>query len=352
MSEQKKLSPLQQQRVDQMTSFFEQVERRVFDEYNGGGCSFRQFDAEDDSWKRHDNLGIFASQLVLQTLREVFVFEHQAMKWMNGNLIDKNMEVNAGAANYAYQEVNRTGRAKVRADGADDIPFATIEGRNNILDIAPIKIGIFYTQEELQRARFQNTIDVVSNKVAAAREGHDRTLNDYIREGIPGKAIYGMTNIPGIYKADALTPNWADPATTPTQIIDSFTAAYNAQVDLTDEIERGTHVVMPIATKQALATKRTNPGFNDDSVLETLGKLFPNVQTWESEYGMRDAGANGGSALLIYRKETNRVRAMFPEMMVPRAPFIRHGKTEIVFNTRFGGVMSPRPRSVFLLSGV
>ena len=43
---------------------------------------------------------------------------------------------------------------------------------------------------------------------------------------------------------------------------------------------------------------------------------------------------------------------MFPEMMVPRAPFIRHGKTEIVFSTRFGGVMSPRPRSVFLLSGV
>jgi len=310
-----------------------------------------------DHWRHDDDLGVYAYQLTIQTLSRVWVHEHSAIKWMNGGLVNKDTSLDAGAVHGAYTEINRIGRAKIVENGATDIPLATISGRNNPFDFKTVKIGIEYTRQDIRTARLQAqqgrmNFDIVAQKVAAAREGHDRTLNDFLRSGVPATRLYGMTNAPGIFKASAVNGDWANDATTATQILDDFRAAYETQIDATDEIEAPTSVVMPIDVMQSLMHKRTNPGFNSDSVLDTLKKLYPGIGRWESEPGMRTAGEGGAKGLLMYRNEASRLSAQFPLIMSPEPPRTDGGVTRLSWETRFGGIIVPRPRSVFLLSGV
>lgn len=309
-----------------------------------------------DAWRHDDDLGIFAYQLTIQTLSRVWVHEHSAIKWMNGGLVNKDTSVDAGAVHGSYTEINRIGRAKIVEPGATDIPLATISGRNNQFDFKTVKIGIEYTRQDVRTAQMQArqgrmNFDIVAQKVAAAREGHDRTLNNFLRSGVPGTRLYGMTSAPGIFKSSAVNGDWANDATTATQILDDFRAAYETMIDATDEIETPTMCVVPIDVYQALMHKRTNPGFNSDSVMDTLNALYPGLR-WESEPGMRTAGESGSKGLLLYRNEQSRLMAQFPLIMSPEPPRVDGGVTRLSWETRFGGIVVPRPRSVFLLSGV
>ena len=52
---------------------------------------------EKSSYKKDTETGIFARQLVLATIRELFVHETEATKWITGGLIPIDSSMNAGA---------------------------------------------------------------------------------------------------------------------------------------------------------------------------------------------------------------------------------------------------------------
>lgn len=316
---------------------------------------YKHSDMVDDfmdksSYKKDTETGIFARQLVIATIRELFVHETLATKWATGGLLSIDSSMNAGATEYSFLEQARVGLAEIVADDATDIPLATIEGRNNLRDIVTPAIGIKYSRQEVRTAQMQGMFDLVSSKVAAAREGHDIALNGWIRSGAPGTTLVGVTNQPGIIVANAVTGTWS--GATGAQMYADVRTALDAMMDASSNIEMPDTVVLPVASYNLLNSTFLNPGFNQDKILDALKGAYPTVTRWDWDPGMNTTSAAGGNALVAYRNAPDRMRAVAPLMMAPVPPEPRGLSIILNFESRFGGVMTPRPRSVLRLDGI
>lgn len=294
--------------------------------------------------------GIFAEQLVRATLSELFRFEYEETKWINGRLIDINTSVNEGAKEFGYQEIGHTGRAKMVADNATDIPKADLQGRYNIRPVKTVATSIDYSTQDVRSARMQGMFDIATEKAQAAREAMDFELNDLIRVGDSAAGFRGITNAPGIIVQSAATGSWASAAAA--DIISDFTAAANTIINNSGGVEVPNAVAMPVAIFTRLSTLPFDSSSGPMSVLEYLQKAFPMINIWEWDPGMSAVSATGGSSVLIYRKDARRARVVMPMVMRALPPESKGLTFEIVFETRFGGVIVPKPRSVLRLDGV
>lgn len=303
-------------------------------------------------YRKDTQTGIFASQLVIETLRQLFVHETEATKWATGGIIPIDTSLDPGAVSYAYTEQIRTGLAEIITDSTTSIPMANIEGRNNIKPINSMGIGIEYTNQQIRTANFQGLFDLVSSKVAAAREGHDIALNNFIRTGIPALGLDGVTSQPGIIVANATTGNWIGGPATSAQIVADVRTAINAMMNASSMIEMPNTVVLPVDEYNLINTQFMNPGFNETTVLTALKGTFPMITNWTWEPGMDVVDASGGAALLVYKNDASRMRVQMPLMMAPTAPQPLGFGTKLFFESRFGGVMAPRPRSVLRLDNI
>ena len=76
------------------------------------------------------------------------------------------------------------------------------------------------------------------------------------------------------------------------------------------------------------------------------------ITRWDWEPGLNDVSATGGASMLAYRNESTRLRAVFPMLMQALPPMQQNLCFKLAFETRFGGVMVPRPRSILRLDGI
>ncbi len=302
-----------------------------------------------DMFRADQQLGIYAQQLVIATFRELFRFEFPETKWMNGGLIPMSTSLNEGAAEYSYVEVEHTGRAEIVADCATDIPFADLQGRNNLRKIKTIAVGVKYSRQDIRTARMQGLFEIAAEKAASAREAMDRTLDDLIRTGDEVAGLDGIVTGPGIIVQNAITGNWQ--TATAAQIVADVTAAINSVINQSDGVEIPNTVVMDVASYTRLSTLQ-NSVASDITVLQYLQRSFPMIQRWDWEPGMRAVSPTGGPAMLVYRNDPSRVRAVFPMMMQAVPPQERALSFVLNFETRFGGVMIPKPRSILRLDGI
>lgn len=296
-----------------------------------------------------DPNGVFAQQLVRATFAELFRFSYPETKWMNGGLISKNTSINEGATSYAYTELGATGRAEIISPNATNLPMADVEGRNNILPIESVGIACRYSRQDVRTARLNGTFDIVQEKVAAAREGHDRALDDFIRDGVPAKGLRGVVNQPSIIIQTSPTLDWTE-ATDPDLIVTAIRGAINTIMDDSDQVEVPNTALFPIA-QWHLLNRRLGDG-TDTTILSLLRTAFPMITNWSWERGLRTSAADGGPAALFYRNDPTRMRAVFPMLMSPVPPEQKGLSFVLNFESRFGGVMTPRPRSVLRLDGI
>lgn len=296
--------------------------------------------------------GVFARRLVTATLAELFRFEYAENKWASGELGPLSSEVDEGANEYGYQEIGYTGRAKIVADNATDIPYVDPEGRDTLHTIKTIACAFRYSTQEVRSAALQGRFDIASEKARGAREAYDTELNDLLRVGAPAFNLPGFTNVPGMLVANAATGNWQ--AATALQIIADFTAAANLLPNLTSGIEMPNSVVMDVATWTRLSTLQqsvTGDGGNA-TVLTFLRAAFPMIQNWTWDAGMSTAAQAGGPAVLIYKKDPTRARGVIP-MALRALPPEQDGLVfKVTLESRFGGVMAPKPRGALRLDGV
>jgi hypothetical protein len=304
-----------------------------------------------DMFRADVQMGVFAKQLVTATFRELFRFQYPETKWMNGGLIPISSSINEGATEYSFTEMEHTGRAKIVADCATDIPLADIGGRNNLRRIKTLAVGVTYCRQDIRTARMQGLFDIAAEKAASAREAMDRTLDDLIRTGDPAAGLEGVVDHPGIIVESAITGNWQNPLTTAAQIVADVTAAINAVINQSSGVEVPNTVVMDVASYTRISVLQ-NSTASDITVLDYLKRAFPMIQRWDWEPGMATVSASGGASMLVYRNDQTRLRAVFPMMMQAVPPEQKGLSFVLNFETRFGGVMMPKPRSVLRLDGI
>lgn len=297
-----------------------------------------------------DPNGLFPVQLVRHTFMQVFEHKFPDPKWMNGGLISRNTEVNEGATEYSYSELIETGEAAIISDNSTDLPRADIEGRNNILPVKSVGISIGYTEQHVRTARMTGQFDIVQTKVAAARRAHDRTLNTFMLFGVPNTGLRGVVRQPGIIIQSAVTGGWTE-ATDPDLIIADVRTAVNVVMTGSDAVEIPNTVLFPFA-QWSILNRRVGDG-TDTVILDVLKRAFPMIQRWDWDIPLQTADAAGtGPAMVVYRNDPNAMRAVFPMMMTPKPPQPVGLGFIIPFETRYGGVMTPRPRSLLRLDGI
>lgn len=301
------------------------------------------------AYRKDDPDGLFAQQLVRQTYAELFRFLYPERKWINDGLININTQINDGAQSYAYTEIEQTGEAEIISSNATDLPMADISGRNNILAIQQYGIACQYTTQDIRTARFNGTFDIVTEKVAAAREGHDRRLNRDIVNGVPAHNLRGVLQQPGIIIQAATTGAWTE-ATDPELIVNDVRTAINFVFDDSDGVEQVDHAIYAPAA-WSLLNRRMETG-TDRTIMETLRGAFPQVRRWDYDPELATAGPGGTRTSVYYKNSADRMRVVMPMMMRPLPVQMKGLAFVLNFESRFGGVMTPKPRSVLEQTGI
>lgn len=303
-----------------------------------------------DAFRGDTQTGVFAQQLVRATFRELFRFEYPETKWVNGGLIQLNTNTNEGAAEYSFVEMDHSGRAEIVADDATDIPLAEISGRNNLRTIKTLAVAVRYSRQDIRAARMQGLFDIAAEKAMSAREAHDRTMDDLIRTGDEAAGLFGMVNHPGIIVENAITGNWA--TATGEQIVADIREAINTITNASDGVEVPNTVLFPVEQWTLISTKVHLPNASDRTILSFLREAFPQIQRWDWEQGLKSVSATGGPSVFVYRNDPMRVRAVVPMMMQALPPQQTGLGFTLNFESRYGGVMAPRPRSILRLDGI
>jgi len=304
------------------------------------GLSMFKADANDAAYARH---------LVQETLSELFRQEYTQTKWASGELLPMNTSLNEGVREYSYFDLGQVGKASIVSDNATDIPTATVTGDLTVQKVHTVATSFCYSTQDVRQARLQGLFDMPAEKAAAAREAHDQQINDLIRVGNSAAGLEGFTNHTGIIVQQSATADWL--TATAAQIVSSFSTAASFIRTNSNGVENPTAAVFPIDIWTRISTLQ-NSTASDITVLQYLQRAWPEITTWTWDQGMATAGAGGTKAVMIYDRNPRKARAVMPMVLRPMAPE-QHGLTfKVVLESRFGGVMTPRPLSALRLDGV
>ena len=297
-----------------------------------------------------EQTGVFARQLVTETLSELFRHEFQETKWANGEHIPIDGNLSDGATEYSYNELIHTGRAKVIADDATDIPKADVKGKQTVAPVKTVACCFEYSTQEVRTARMQGMFDMPTEKSLAAREAHDFALNDFIRDGVPEAGLLGAVNHPNIIVQTAANGDW-DSTATAAEIISDFTTAANTIISQSNGVEVPNTALFPIDQYTRISTLDKSAD-SDTTVLNYLRMAFPWITTWDWDADLATSSGAGGPAVLIYKKDPTRMRAVQPMTLSPTPPEQRGLVFKVALESRFGGVMAPKPRAMTRVENV
>lgn len=295
------------------------------------------------------NDAVFARHLVQETLRELFREEYVQTKWASGELLPINTSVNEGAREFSYFELGQAGEAKIVADNATDIPSATVTGDLTLQKVHTVATSFEYSTQDIRQAKLQGLFDMATEKAAACREVHDQQINSLIRVGNGAAGLEGFTNHTGIIVQTAVTGTWL--SATALQIVTDFSTAASFIRTNSNGVENPTAAVFPVDIWTRISTLQ-NSVATDITVLDYLKRAWPEITTWTWDDGMKTAGAGATPAVMIYDRNPRKARAVMPMVLRPLAPE-QHGLTfKVVMESRFGGVITPRPLAALRLDGV
>jgi hypothetical protein len=290
-----------------------------------------------------DSLAVYARNLVLSTLTELFRWEYRRTPWASGELISIGpYGVSEGAREYGWLELGHVGNAGIVADGSMDVPTADVEGAYNTARVHTVATSIVYSTQDLRASSLQGMFDIASEKVAAAREAYDREINRLILEGEQTKGLSGVLTVGGLSTV-ATTGNWA--TATPSQIVADFTQAVDEIFVATDTVESPDTAVFPSEVWTRITTLQ-NSIASDITVLDYLKRAFPEITLWTYDGGLPDSTA------VVYSRDKSRIRCVMPMVLRP-TPLEQRGLSfRMAFESRFGGVVAMRPRARCLLTGI
>lgn len=299
--------------------------------------------------------GLIAAHLVTATIQEVFTFEYPQTKWASGLLAPISFSENPGASSYAYHMVDQVGEAEIVSPMATDIPTAEATGELTTGVIQTVACKIQFSTQDMRAANMAQMMgfpyDGVQLKVSAAMEIHERKIDKLIRQGLASASLYGYTTHPGILSFALPTGAWANPATTAAQIVSDFSALRAYQAVQTNGVESADTAVFPLDVWSRLSGTQ-NSAASDLTILAYLKLSNPDITLWEVDFGMATAGVGATSVGILYNRNATKARAIMPLRLQPLPVEARGLVLEIVMESRFGGVMAPKPKSICLATGI
>jgi hypothetical protein len=296
---------------------------------------------------------IFTARELEQVEARAYQVLYQDLKWRQLFPIDNS--VNEGAKTTSYQIMDKSGKSRWINTGAKDIPRVDVAGDEVINRLHWGANAYGYNIGELASARFTGT-NLDAAKASAARRAHEELMNTTVWNG---NADLGFV---GIFSSGNGIPRTTVPTgvggvtwdlKTPDEILADVNLGFSKVVEDTLEAELPTHMLLPTAQYNDIATRRVTD--TAETILSFLVRSSPWIAGPDrivSVPDLKDAGTAGVDDALIYTRNPEKIETVIPKD-ITFMPVQQIG-LEYVVNCVivFGGLRIRYPLSAHLLEGI
>lgn len=296
---------------------------------------------------------IFAEDLVRDTIAEVFRYEYPATKLASGELISIQVQGHRGQTSFGWNTLNRTGNdvgSAIVSEQANDVRSVTIVGEQQTQQVATLARAFDWTIQDFDAAEMQGAFDLVQEKARATREQLDTDFDDLIADGrasSDGSTVIwpGLFQYPGRLTATRVNGDWDNPSTTPLEKIADVAEGWRTAFTSTQGVMLPDTVLFSLDLWPRLR-EPLDVEFAHASTLDLLKRTYPEITRWDFERHLPSG------SMFMYQNKSHRVAVRAPVRWEFLPPEARGMSFRTIVRNRFGGVYSPHPTSMLLMTSL
>ena len=261
----------------------------------------------------------------------------------------------AGTSTITYYTVEKVGMAQWLANGADDLPRATIKRTRNSSDVRTMAISYGWTLDDIEAAQMAG-IPLDRDEAEAAKEAISRFENNVIWNGDADYNINGIldnTNIPtAVVTADGVAGATTFASKTPARIVRDIGLLLSTIRINTKNIEKGNTILMPIGQYELIVRTPFND-FTSTTILQFVLATHPGLQIFSVlEMDSAENSIYGNDIMMAYDRNPRKVKLVIPVDFEQRPVQVKNFQFEIPTREKFGGAIVKKPLSFNIGEGI
>lgn len=261
----------------------------------------------------------------------------------------KATDIRSSATRYSYIAYNTKGKAKIGGNAVDDPPRIDLEGKEIFGDVYPLVAAYGWDIHAMREAVATRT-PLASKKAIAARDAVELAIDDMLFQGFPqpnaGAAASikttGIANNAAVVAQGTVSlTNWtlATPVETIQQEIYALlTAIRNRSI----QNFQGKIIGMPLAKYDIIAQLPVGVD-NQTTILQSILKNNPFIESIVPWYKLDDQGANGNGRAIAFDNSDSVLEAVIPQEFEQLPPQARNYDFVVPCMARCGGVKVYQP---------
>lgn len=266
-------------------------------------------------------------------------------------LIPVSRTTDAGAEVVTYTQYDSTGRSKIIANYADDVPLVNVKGQQFSSNIVSLGDGYLISIQDMRASRFANK-NIEQRLIQTANEAIQQDMNELAFFGDSHAGVQGWltnTSIDSAPVAGATAPDRLWSGKTGPEMVDDLNNAVADIITDTKGREMPDTVAMPIGQYLRLQKTQYAPG-TDTTALQFF---LENNQGMTVIAANELQGAFGGlDGFVVYTRSERKFWQEVPvafEMLPPQRDNLAY---KVICHARYGGVIVAYPQSQVFRTGI
>lgn len=264
------------------------------------------------------------------------------------SVIPISSSVPSGASTWAYDSMEKIGKAKWIGSNARDLPRADVARKRVPFPIHESGISYAYTRKDIRAAAFSG-VPLERERGEAARRGQMVLVNEALFFGEEDLGLSGFLNNPAIALVIAATGDWAN--ATGEQIVADLNALADQVWIGSKKIMKANAMCLPLAQYRLIQTKRMESG-TDTSVMEYFLRNYGGPMVVYPLVELEGAGVGGSDRAMAFVQEERAVKGIVPLDFTQYAPQEKGLEIEIPTEMSCGGTVFPYPMSAAYMDGI
>lgn len=249
-----------------------------------------------------------------------------------------NNEAGPAAESITYYQFDKVGMAKIIADYANDLPRADVFGQKFTSPVESLGISFGYSIQEVRAAAMAQR-SLPTMKADAAREAHERLVDQIGSLGDASTGLTGFLNNANVPTGSALNGAWA--TSTSDQILEDMSEAVTSMINSTNAVESPDTMLLPIDAFTVVNQRRIQG--TEITILQFFlrnNAWIRNVDHW---YRLTGAGAGSTDRMVTYRRDPSKMELHIPQEY-ETFPVQEQGLSfEVPTHSRIGGTVFYKP---------
>ncbi|MBM5675602.1 DUF2184 domain-containing protein [Listeria seeligeri] len=261
-------------------------------------------------------------------------------------------DIPAGAEVYGYDVLERSGAAKIIANGADDLPLVDVDVKRYYAQIYTIALGFRYSLQDLRQSQMTGQ-SVDANKAATVRRGIAEKENKLAWVGDSKYNIQGIATAAGIQveavgnNAAGTSTKWAQKSSE--EVIEELRKLRKRITILPGYGDAA--LVLALPPDQYEELNRRYSDFDSRTLLKVIqdNQWFAQIKRVAD---LKGVGLNNSDSLLIFHSEPETAELLLPMDITRLQEEWKYPNWKVPCEERFGGAVVRAPHAILRADGI